>query len=85
MVCPLLSEFNKSAAAGNAQPLNVYDTSDLVQLFGGGLDGASRDMSGFSHRSVETPNNGYIPFYTRFVDDHSGLDSKQVWEALRVD
>lgn len=78
-------KFNNGAVAGNAQLLNVYDTSDLIQLLGQGLDGASRDLSGFSHRRVETPNNGYIPLYTRLVDDHSNLDSKQVWETLRVE
>jgi hypothetical protein len=78
-------KFNKNAASENAQLLNVYDTSDLVQLGGQGLDGPSRDLSGFTHIRVETPNNDYIPLYTRFVDDHSNLDSRAVWEALHAD
>lgn len=78
-------KFYRRAAAANALLMNVYDKSDLVQILGMGLDWASRDLSGFSHRAVETPNNSYIPFYSMLIDDHSNLDSKQVWEALHVD
>lgn len=79
----------------NANIINVYDTSDMVQRIGGfddfGKTFASQkvDDNNVKNIKVESPNFGTIIYPTsilnikeQLLEDHSNLDTKDVWEQF---
>ncbi|ASM40166.1 hypothetical protein CSPB_0955 [Campylobacter sputorum subsp. bovis] len=76
----------------NANILNVYDSSDIVQV-GGKFefknytiniymgDGWHKiDDSKINNIKIETPNNRW---YDGLIGDHTNMDSKPVWEQIK--
>ncbi len=79
----------------NAKIINVYDSSDIVQKLGG-FDNEGRSFAvqtiknnNLKNIKVETPNTGIIIYptsilniYKQLIQDHSNLDSKEVWKQF---
>ncbi|ASM36878.1 filamentous hemeagglutinin family protein [Campylobacter sputorum bv. faecalis CCUG 20703] len=76
----------------NANILNVYDSSDVVQVFGGiynyksyllnkySFGYISKITNGAKNIKIETPNNHW---YDGLIGDHTNMDSKPVWEQIK--